>query len=88
MSEFERGRMRRIILEFEYPDGCVEALDVDSPSDVSMIASDERFIPDDDFKLLNVSDRDWRENPSLLMYPMPGPRHRRDPLLTTHGRRV
>jgi hypothetical protein len=70
MAEFERGRVRRIILEFEYPDGSVKTLDVDAPSKVSMIAFDEHWIPEDDRKLFNLSDRDWRQNPSVLMYPV------------------
>ena len=72
MGEFQRGRVRRIILEFEYPDGSLKTLNVDSPSEVGMIAFDEHWMRDDDLSLFRVSEDDWRQNPSMLMYPRPG----------------
>ena len=72
MGEFQRGRVRRIILEFEYPDGSLKTLNVDSPSEVGMIAFDEHWMRDDDLSLFRVSEDDWRQNPSMLMYPGPG----------------
>ena len=72
MGEFQRGRVRRIILEFEYPDGSLKTLDVDSPSGVGTIAFDEDWARDDDISLFRVTEDDWRQNPSILMYPGPG----------------
>jgi hypothetical protein len=68
MAEFERGRVRRIILEFEYPDGGLKTLDVDSPSEVSMIAFDEHWIREEDRKLFNATEGDWRQNPAMSVY--------------------
>ena len=65
---FERGRVQTIHLEVEYPDGSHKALDIESPSDVGMIAFDERWIPEEHLGEFNVSESDWQQNPAILVY--------------------
>jgi hypothetical protein len=65
---YERGRVLAIHLEVEYPDGSHKALDMDSPSDVGMIAFDERWIPGEHLAEFNVSEADWKQNPAILVY--------------------
>lgn len=68
MSSFERGVVRKVTFEIEYPDGSRKTETLDNPSDVAVITLAENRIPDQDSSLFNVSDADWKQNPAMLVY--------------------
>ncbi|WP_405178944.1 hypothetical protein OG225_34080 [Nocardia sp. NBC_01377] len=81
MDGFERGVIRRISVEIEYPDGSITATEIPFPAEVSEIAFDESAVIATDLCAFNVSESDWRAKSRV-----DGPhrfRRRRDPARRT-----
>ncbi len=69
MSAFQRGTVVKATVEIEYPDGSRKVTEIDRPHDVGSIVLDEEKIPPGDQGLFNVSEEDWKQNPSMVIYP-------------------
>lgn len=69
MTDFLRGIVKRVTLEIEYPDGSKKIGDVPDPESLAMIVFDASRIRPGDAALFDVSDADWKLNPSMLIYP-------------------
>ena len=72
MSEFLRGTVVKLTFEIEYPDGSRKVAELDSPEKVSSIAFDSTSVSAGDAELFNVSESDWKQNPSMIVYPKAG----------------
>jgi hypothetical protein len=69
MSDFQRGTVKAISVEMEYPDGSIKKARIADAADVQSIVFDEGHLRSpDDGPLFNVSASDWRENPAMLVY--------------------
>lgn len=71
MSGFLRGVVKRITFEIEYPDGSKKVADVPDPEALAMIVFHASRVPTGDASLFDVSESDWKLNPSVLVYPKP-----------------
>jgi len=69
MSDFLRGTVKRVTFEIEYPDGSRKVADVPDPEGLAMIIFDASRAPTGDASLFDVSESDWKLNPSVLVYP-------------------
>jgi len=69
MSNFSRGVVKKVTFEIEYPDGSRTVKDLGKPEDVGLIIFDESSLAADDTGLFNVSESDWKQNPSMIVFP-------------------
>ncbi|MCF4015835.1 hypothetical protein L1S24_01570 [Clostridium sporogenes] len=67
-SPYQRGKVRTIIFEVEYPDGSIRVARMNNARNVSHIIFNDRFIPSQDISLFNVSRENWSLNPTMLAY--------------------
>lgn len=72
MSEFQRGTLVKATFEIEYPDGSRKTAELDVPKDVGSIILDSELVPAGDEGLFDVSESDWKQNPSMIIYPKTG----------------
>lgn len=79
MTNFARGVVKKATFEIEYPDGSRKTAELDAPGEVGVIVLDESRIPAEDAHLFNVSESDWKENPSMIVYPRPSEGDELDP---------
>jgi hypothetical protein len=69
VSSFQqRGIVRKIIFEIEYPNGERKTAEFDNAGDVSHIAFRENSIASEDADAFNVSGSDWKQNPAMMIY--------------------
>jgi hypothetical protein len=69
MSDFQRGIVKAIKFEIEYPDGSTKQAEIADAGNVRAIAFHEEHLQSpDDTALFCVSAYDWRENPTMLVY--------------------
>jgi hypothetical protein len=69
MSDFQRGAVVKATFEIEYPDGSRKVTELDNPQDVGSVVFDAASVPAGDEGLFNVSESDWKQNPSMIIYP-------------------
>jgi hypothetical protein len=69
VAEFKRGSVVRVTVEIEYPDGSRKVADLPEPGSLSTIVLDPAQVPADDQPRFNVSETDWKQNPSMMLYP-------------------
>ncbi len=67
MGTFQRGVVKSITFEVEYPDGSKKTAQVDNPQEISSIAFEDATMGEDELKLFHVSDSDWKENPAMVL---------------------
>lgn len=67
MSEFMRGRVTRVTFEVEYPDGSTTTSVVNDTQDLMMVAFSGDRVGPDAIEQYNVSQDDWRKNPTVLL---------------------
>jgi hypothetical protein len=67
MSEFQRGRVTRVTFEVEYPDGSKATSVINDTQDLKMIAFSGDSVSSDATGQYNVSQEDWRQNPTMLL---------------------
>jgi hypothetical protein len=72
MSDLQRGKVVGITFAIEYPDGSRKVTEVENPEDVKSIAFDQESIAPGDEGRFNVSETDWKQNPSMIIYPQVG----------------
>lgn len=85
MSTFQRGVVKRIAVEIEYPDGSTKSTEIENPEQVSAIAFSEATIQDTDLGAYNVSESDWKENPAMMVYSNSSVSQRPLPFCTHNG---
>lgn len=69
MGDFQRGKVTKVTFEIEYPDGSTKTSDLDNPGDVEKIVfSNDHMADDEDAGRFNVSEEDWKQNPTMLLY--------------------
>lgn len=69
MNDFQRGAVVKMTFEIEYPDGSRKVAEVDDPQGVGLVVFDAANVPAGDEALFNVSEADWKQNPSMIIYP-------------------
>lgn len=68
MSEFQRGIVKKIIFEIEYPDGSRKEAELTDAETIVFIALADEHVSLDDTGLFNVSESDWKENPAMIVH--------------------
>lgn len=68
MSDFSRGIVKKVTFEIDYPDGSRKVAELDDPQDVGLIVFDSKDVPAEDLGLFDVSESDWKQNPSMIVY--------------------
>lgn len=64
---FDRGKVKSITVEIEYPDGSRKTETVDDPDKVLAIAFAEDQVAPEDLSQFNVSEDDWKQNPAMIL---------------------
>ncbi|WP_216917156.1 hypothetical protein [Nocardia noduli] len=72
MDGFERGVVRRISIEIEFPDGSIGTTEISDPGQLSAIVFDESAVLATDLCAFNVSESDWRANPAMMVHTESG----------------
>jgi hypothetical protein len=72
MAEFERGRVTKVTVEIVYPDGSTKTSEVPDIETLGAIVIAERFVPASDKSTFDISENDWKQNPSMLLYSKEG----------------
>jgi len=67
-SPMQRGTVKSITFEIEYPDGSRKTSSVEAPETVALIVLDGSRVPAVDADTYDVSAEDWRLNPAMLLY--------------------
>jgi hypothetical protein len=74
MSNFQRGTVVKATFEIEYPDGSRKVAELDNPEDVGSVVFDPVSVPPGDEGLFSISESDWKQNPTMIVYPKAGSR--------------
>jgi hypothetical protein len=78
-SDVQRGTVKKITFEVEYPDGSLKTSVIEDAEDVASITFYPERVSPRDLQFFNKSSSDWRENPTMLVYrgkdpdPFPDP---------------
>jgi hypothetical protein len=76
-SSVQRGTVKKITFEVEYPDGSLKTSVIEDAEDVASITFHAEGVSRRDLQFFNKSSSDWRENPTMLVYrgkdPSPDP---------------
>ena len=67
-SNVQRGTVKKITFEVEYPDGSRKTSVIEDAEDVASITFHAEGVSQRDLQLFNKSSSDWRENPTMLVY--------------------
>ena len=67
MTDFQRGVVKGITFEIEYPDGSTKTARIDDPGSVTGIAFDPAHLAGEDVGMFNVSADDWKQNPAMII---------------------
>ena len=68
MADFQRGVVKKITFEIEYPDGSQKTLVLDDFRGLSFIAFDAASVREGDLAQFEVSETDWTQNPAMMVY--------------------
>jgi|GEM_PF-5209878 hypothetical protein len=67
MTEYQRGVVKGITFEIEYPDGSTKTARIDNPGNVTGIHFDPASLVGEDERMFNVSAADWKQNPAMII---------------------
>lgn len=67
MTEYQRGVVKGITFEIEYPDGSTKTARIDNPGNVTGIHFDRASLAGEDERMFNVSAADWKQNPAMII---------------------
>lgn len=68
MSQFTRGKVVRISFTVEYPDGSSHESELASPEEITKVVFHESELAEDEHSAFCVSLKEWKRNPSMLVF--------------------
>jgi hypothetical protein len=68
VSTYQRGVVKRVTFEIEYPDGSSKTAELEDSEGLVLIAFDESHVEAEDLPSFNVSDTEWKQNPAMVVY--------------------
>jgi hypothetical protein len=71
MAERLRGRVTKLTVETEYPDGSKKTTVIDDIAEFAAIIADPSLLSALESKMFTVSEEDWAENPSFILFDYP-----------------